>query len=810
MSFTANPNDRVVKPVNGAVASGGWKPNPNDRVVKPAGKQTVMQGITQPWADAVEANKEPARRQAEHRKNGDWLGVAGDFVRGPADGLVAANNYMGAAVKSVGSPIGDAFHALGVDNAKAIVYVPTPRGKPQQFYFRGDDKKTIHSVTPDMVIDKNGDRDFSMERGVHAYYGTSETEQQQINRDVGTNLYATPLSMVVGGGGEKKAGEKVIGEGMSLVEKAANVPVLRPVIRAASKAKQAVTGKPILDPVYQAKQAMKGALKADGATPEQAAGILNRWSETGASDPSLLDMAAKLPSGGESTMSVMREASMKSRPARGVLSTYRKGVEGAVQDNAQDITATLHPDQRTTQKLVSDIEGARQSNAENLYKEPYQTPVDLQKETLSALSDEQGNAALLRSRGAAVANRRWDQVAEIDSLLAAQDKDHNWTFREPGTVPVSDKIRAPAPPSAPPEPITRAIDHVTGEHTVTVPKVKKPVSQYVPSNAYTGPEAPLPAPPQVSAGTLDRARIQMREMAAGAAKDNRNDMARGLRDRVNDIDNSLNKVEAIAPARADYGNLSTNIEAAEHADKNILSDGVEGLPNQFISERAAMRDKLRPVGDAQPTGFDDSSQIAAKNSILENIGKPAEGATGILNKISNKGQNTGKKLANVFGPTRTDRYQEGIGNEVDRVKNARAVDATVGSKTGINTEDAGSGLAAQLVEGMAHVKSGGGTAVYKFIVNALKDGGRLTDEEYKILSELGTGNADLSKLEPVTTKVTTAGKEGAPRGILAGPAAANAASSGPKGILSLPQPASMSAAAQEQEDRRKRSKSGHQ
>jgi hypothetical protein len=305
---------------------------------------------------------------------------------------------------------------------------------------------------------------------------------------------------------------------------------------------------------------------------------------------------------------------------------------------------------------------------------------------MAALRDKPGRQALLRARSAAVANQRNDQVAEIDRLLNA-------------------------PPMKP--------------------------------SVYAGP------PPRVSAGTVDRARIQMREMAGDAAKAGHKDMARGLGGRVRQIDSTLEATPGLQPARADYGNKAAQIDAAEYGRDNIWG---ETMPEDFTAGLDALIGKVRPVGDVPvDAGLADvrhALQVGARNRLNGVIGAPPEGATGILNKLSTS-PNMTQKLGQVFGEDAAANYQAGIGNEVHRAQVARGVDPLFGSKTAVNAEDSN---ALGLIEGALDFKKN----AFKAALQKLQQGLTLTDAEAKALVELGTGRADLGGLAPIQSTVTTA------------------------------------------------------
>jgi hypothetical protein len=474
--------------------------------------------------------------------------------------------------------------------------------------------------------------------------------------------------------------------------------VAKPLVRTANKViNSATSGKVnILNPQREAMKSVAAALKRDGATPEQAKQITNEWLKTGASSPSLMDMASKLPSGGQATIGLVRGAALPSGPGRGAAIQYADQVASDLQGNAIGHARNLVPGEaRSIPQIEEALQGTRAANAQNLYGEIYNQPIDVRKETLAALSDAPGRKALMRSRASAVANGRWDQVSEIDNMMGLQGEPVDWTSRGP---------------------------------------------QFNVLDALTGKQAEvLPQAPQVSGGTLDRARIQMRELAAQNARAGNNDMARGMFQRVHDIDSSMAAVPEFQPARADYANLSNQLDA-------IPEGALAANPAQNPAEFQALMQQR--IGAAQPVGpipateaenaIRQSMQVGGARQMESQIGAAPEGALGYLKRLGTS-TNAGQNLESLYGPDEAQRFQSAINNERLRVQNANSINPMNGSRTAVNVADT---LDANTVGTAASALHGNfGPLLSKLISNPT-----LTDQEREQIVRLVLGQAQIPQV----------------------------------------------------------------
>lgn len=727
---------------------------------------SLGQTLAAPWKDFADTTANDVKVRGQHLANGDIGGLAMDIVHAPGDMVRAVTQPVSALVKNAGDLAGQGLTALGANGADTndTHILKAAPGEKLTWVFNKDPTQTPHPLmnTKGQQMVYGNVAGMTMdEQQFRARQGSPE--QASINQGAGESM-ANAALFALPGGGESKV--------ISADPKVAN-----PVMRLLNKA----TGGALLNPGDQARAILMSDMAKDGATAPQIADIVQKWQQTGASSPSFMDAVAQLQNGGQNVMSRIRGSAMSSPTARGSLAGYRQGVEGAVQDNAQQLTQGLNADPRSTQQFIDQTKATRNSNAENLYGPVYNTSVDIQKPTLSALSDAPGNAALMRSRASAVANRRWDQVSEIDNLLGAQDQDHNWSYRDQGAAPISDSGAGQY----------RAASFPGTKKTILGDPILTPGSKYT----YKPAPPQLSAPPQVMGGTLDRARIQMREMAKSAFNEGSNDLGRGLSDRVNDIDASLANVPAFQPARADYGNHSAAMDMAQYGHDNIMGE----LPEQYGNGVADINKAVRPVGNA-PAPLDmtqNALQIGARNRLVGEIGRPTEGSTGLLNKIASS-PNFDAKLSQTFGDAAAP-YQQAIGNEVKRVQNARFVDPTIGSKSAINLEDGKAGN--DLVDfAMDPAKTLARGAIQK-----LKDGMTMTDAERQAIVDLGTSQVTPELLAKRTRVKAALGGETKVVGILSLQSPATT-----PGQLRLP-PYQPSALAEGPKDKRSRKKSalGH-
>jgi hypothetical protein len=227
----------------------------------------------------------------------------------------------------------------------------------------------------------------------------------------------------------------------------------------------------------------------------------------------------------------------------------------------------------------------------------------------------------------------------------------------------------------------------------------------------------------LSSGSLDRVRIAMREMGGAHARAGHGDIARGLRGRVGDIDTALDQTPGLTDARASYRQNQAMIDAVEHGRTGTTQPSSAYVP------------ELQRLQSITP-----QSQIGAgvgyRQGLLDSIERPAAGATGALNRIASAPQQT-ENLTATFGQPTAQRYQQSIGNEISRLRNARGISPNTGSQTALRSEEMA------LVDALPFGQKAGMVAK---ALDLLKRGLSLTEAEKEAIVRLGTTEADLRRV----------------------------------------------------------------
>jgi len=376
--------------------------------------------------------------------------------------------------------------------------------------------------------------------------------------------------------------------------------------------------------------------------------------------------------GGENTKRLLRAAAGKTGGNAANLAVKNEDrLAASLQGAASERTRALAPSRAPAVRVKDDILKLRDELADKQYKPAYEQPAAITDNVMDALYDDPGKAALRRARTAAVARRDEKQVQDIDALLAAE--------------------KPPADPFG----------------------------------WYT------PAPENVSAGALDRVRIAMSGRGAkmNQSPDTR-DIASGLFDRASDIDQALDNVPGLLPARQSYRGLSAQGEAVDLGMGNPFAH-----PSDFEYELEKLLGKATPDNIPVPVSADQirgGARQGVVQNILDSINAPAEGSMGYLNKLSTPGNNYGQVLSEV-APNEAQGYQEAIGNLVQQLKDARFINPNTNSQSVARLHDAG------LVDVPALPT--GKLAIAKRALDALRRGLTLTDEEREAILRIGMADA---------------------------------------------------------------------
>lgn len=163
------------------------------------------------------------------------------------------------------------------------------------------------------------------------------------------------------------------------------------------------------------------------------------------------------------------------------------------------------------------------------------------------------------------------------------------------------------------------------------------------------------------------------------------------------------------------------------ADRGAFSTGqgiVSAPSDQFAADVAR-------VGNRRPL-----VQTGAARGLETAIERPAQNATGVLNRIATSSRSA-SNLENAFGPEAASRYRTSIGQLVDQVNNARFINPNSDSQTMGRLSDQA------LVEAIPQTK----TAWVLTLIRKVKANATLTDAERELLVKLATTKADPGMIE---------------------------------------------------------------
>lgn len=463
--------------------------------------------------------------------------------------------------------------------------------------------------------------------------------------------------------------------------------------RAANKA----SGGVLLDEAQTASQRIIEALKADGATPDAIRQAMNGFLKNGATDPTLIDVASRLPSGGSNTLALVRAAAAKGS-ARGVASTYADQTAADLQGNAIDATRALTPDTQPAAVVRDSAVADRAAQAKSEYGAPYSQTVNAAP-VISALDGDAGRVGIGGAYKDADALRLGDQQAELARLRAAAG---------PVEIPEARIGSDTLPPSPQLAAALKAAG--VGAQDDTIP---------------------------VSLGTLDRVKIALNDAGQGAARAGNNSQAAGFFQRAAEIDDHLaSQNDDYSAARDGFARRSAAIDALDHGATGLMAH-----PDEYEAALTDLRTRAADPNapDADPAG--DMAGIGYRQALTDAIGAPTEGATGTLNKVSTS-TNQGRNLEATFGPEGAQAYRDGLKDLVDQLANARSINPNTGSPTAMRLADLG------LVEPSdVTIPKPSVAGVIMHAVNKIRAGATLTDAEREMITRIGTLKPDISSLD---------------------------------------------------------------
>lgn len=225
----------------------------------------------------------------------------------------------------------------------------------------------------------------------------------------------------------------------------------------------------------------------------------------------------------------------------------------------------------------------------------------------------------------------------------------------------------------------------------------------------------IPAP-EVSGATLDRIQRAMggRARKMEMSPDTR-DIASGLYGRQSSLNDFLDTVPGLNEARGNYRNLTRQIEAVETG-----GTGLNAAPDTFTFD-----DLTRPA-----------AAVGYRSALERALGAGADTSTGTMNRVATSANQT-RNLREVFGEG-SERYQSGLVNLMDQLKNARFLASSSGSQTAPR-------LADQALAGIASLPTSIKAGFIGLIEKAAR-GATLTRAERTAIVELGVSEAELREI----------------------------------------------------------------
>jgi hypothetical protein len=589
---------------------------------------------------------------------------------------------------------------------------------------------------------------------------------------------------------------------ISGVPQIADIPVLKTAVRAANNA----SGGRLLNPATEASKRLAEKLRIDGATPEEITKITQAWKASGASDPTLMDVVAKLPSGGTATIGLLRGAALKSGPAQGAVKTYRADIARNLQPRVINRTAELTPDQRTVPQMLSELTdrvrtagqapdfqygqgGAAVSDALNARATAAKAAVNSAYADARSAAPEAAHlpkselpkiAAGVRE---SVRDFAPDAVPRVTSALSDLDRMNAPTIRD--LFDLRSKLSN----------LRMSADPVEGAAAGRASQaLDKHIDEVVDSGVVTG-------DPDV-VGLWRKAIGLRREFGQQFEGD---DIIHQLTDQTR---HGAGRANAVAPEDASNLILGRNgvapsADATRDLRRIISTLGEKSIPVQSLRQEATGRLLSKDAGTAK--FGDEFNRFQTRNPELSGalfnpetvasigsarqeiggltrdqaaveagqgvLGKPAPyeaslqpdrmdqtGASaartieeylgaakpGAVGNINAMGsQNTTRNLAATFGPDEAARYQEALANEAHRMGTANSVDPNVNSRSALNLSDDAE------LGSIPTSKLG----VVKAIMQKVLNGGTLTDAERAAIVELGLGPAKPMPLPPPPMRI---------------------------------------------------------
>lgn len=272
-------------------------------------------------------------------------------------------------------------------------------------------------------------------------------------------------------------------------------------------------------------------------------------------------------------------------------------------------------------------------------------------------------AAMAQTRGLTADTRTADQLA--DALEKARQTEARASYgafaNEPVQVPdaVRDMLRD-APGRAI---IARArADAIENQDWAAQIELDKLLSTA---------EGPLP---RVSASTMDQLAIAARERGANFAKTGRNYRAKGALTRRDEIDATLEGIEALKPAREAYRAKSQAIEVARGDN---VSDPFSTDPADYGAWLKGLSPEAR-----------EANKVALRQDILDRLGGQKANSLGTLDQVESS-EYFRDNLRQAIGDEAADQFIGNIRARLRQTRNASFVSPNAGSRTAVLDNDLG-------------------------------------------------------------------------------------------------------------------------
>lgn len=254
-----------------------------------------------------------------------------------------------------------------------------------------------------------------------------------------------------------------------------------------------------------------------------------------------------------------------------------------------------------------------------------------------------------------------------------------------GKQATADYGPAYATPVNPTDEITNALQSNSGRSAINDALLVAREDMATPANeiadlerllqATQGAEGPLPA---VSARVLDRIQIAMRQAAenvSGYGPGANRPLAGAIGGRRAVINQALDQVPEIAPARQAYREASRGIDAVEAAPGAITAGGAEDIRNLT---QGLTPQQLQPARDV------------LAQSMISRGGESLSSARGLLDRVAYSPEMQGR-VASYTGPQPAQNLATGARLELERLQNIQRASPRVGSETATNASDIAEG-----------------------------------------------------------------------------------------------------------------------